>query len=143
MSVLRVIYVRSNSIGGWLIRLGSWWDQWSHCGIVTPENTVINARAFHGVVEEPMDEFLARYKAHAIVEIAAPEPSRGIEWARKQLGCGYDYGAILGFIFREPFDDEVRWQCVELTECALIFAGRNRFRRPSERITVAQSYMVK
>lgn len=140
---LQLIYSRSRTVGGWLIRASSWWDQWSHCGLLTDDGTVIEARAFAGVVETPADEFMDRYSAHTRVRVDVPEPAAAIAWAREQIGCGYDYGAIAGFVLREPLDKPRRWQCVELVETALRMAGRPRFRRPEHRITVAQSYMVR
>lgn len=140
---LHVVYSRSRTVGGWLIRASSWWDQWSHCGLLTDDGTVIEARAFAGVVETPADEFMDRYSAHTRVRVDVPEPAAAIAWAREQIGCGYDYGAIAGFVLREPLERQRRWHCVELVETALSVAGRPRFRRPEHRITVAQSYMVR
>lgn len=143
MNALQVIYVRSLSVGGVLIRASSWWDQWSHCGLLTNEGTVINARAFHGVVEEPLDAFLNRYTAFEVVAVNAPMPEWGIEYARDQLGASYDYGSIADFVLRTELAHKSKFQCVELVESTLAVAGNHRFRRPLHRVTVAQSYMVR
>ena len=143
MSHLEVVYSRSRTVGGWLIRAASWWDQWSHCGLVTPDGTVVEARAFAGVVETPMHEFADRYSALNTVRIEVPSPADGLAWVRQQIGSPYDYGAIAEFVVRKPLAGPRRWQCVELVETALSVAGRVRFRRPAHRITVSQSYMVR
>ena len=144
MASLPVVYCRSLTPGGFLIRAASWWDQWTHCGIVTPDSTVINARAFHGVVEESWGEFLGRYSKHTVIDMAIPNSRKALDWARAQLGRPYDYGAIVEFltskIARQAFDG---YQCVELVESAAYVGGAERFRRPLHKITVAQSFMVK
>lgn len=143
MDTLHVLYVRSLTIGGVLIRASSWWDQWSHCGLLTDEGTVIHAKAFHGVVEEPVEVMLPRYTAFERVAIKVPAPELGIQWAREQLGSGYDYGSIADFVLRTELAHETKFQCVELVESSLAVAGNHRFRRPLHRVTVAQSFMVR
>lgn len=143
MSHLNVVYCRSYTIGALLIRASSWWDQWSHCGIVTPKGTVIEARAFAGVVESDLEEFVGRYSELEVVKIDCPDPAAAIEFARMQVGAGYDYGAIAEFVLRNPLNKHQRWHCAELVETALIAGGRDRFRRMPHRVSVAQSYMVK
>ena len=69
---MRLIYSRSRTPFGLLVRAASWWGQWSHCGIVTGDGTVIHAHALRGVVEEPLPEFARRYSLHALVDVAAP-----------------------------------------------------------------------
>ena len=61
--MVRAIYCRSLSVGGALIRAASWWEQWSHCGLLTPDGTVINARAFHGVLRADLVDDLAEVQA--------------------------------------------------------------------------------
>lgn len=143
MSHLNVVYCRSHTLGGLLIRAASWWEQWSHCGIVTPKATIIEARAFKGVVESDLDEFVQRYSELEVVKVACPDPAAAIEFARMQIGSGYDYGAIAEFVLRAGLNKRKRWHCVELVETALVAGGRDRFRREPHRVSVAQSYMVK
>lgn len=139
---MKLIYARGHGIGSWLIRLGSWWEPWSHVGIVTDENTVIEARMWQGVVETPMADFLDRCTAWEVVDRPAPYGGSGIEWARKQVGSRYDVGAILAFITRKKWSAKRAWMCVELAETALIVAGLHRFRKAAERLNLAHSYMV-
>lgn len=143
MGTLRLVYARGRSVGGLLIRAASWWDQWSHVGIVDGD-TVLEARAFHGIVATPRAAFLSRYTAHEFVDVPVTDPAKGLAWAREQIGQGYDYGAIARFItgafgIRQS---ERRMHCVEFAEGAVLAAGRIRFRRPAHALTVAQSFMV-
>ncbi len=142
MNTVRLIYSRSRTVGGLAIRAASWWAQWCHCGIITPELTVIEARVFEGVVETPLEVAKARSSAHQIVTVDCPDPVAAIAWARSKKGCGYDYGAIVEFVLREPFEDTERYECVELIESALMNGGRVRFRVPLHSITPHQSFIA-
>lgn len=141
---MQIIYARSHTVGGWLIRAAQAFAPWSHAGIVTPDETVINARAGHGVVEEPLADFLRRYSATHRVEVACPDENEALWWARQRIGDGYDWLAVLRFIVgRTVHQDRRRWHCVELVESALIAGGRPRWRIEPARITPWQSYIAR
>lgn len=143
MPTLTLVYSRSHTIGGLLIRHREAFGDWSHCGVVTGGSTVIEARAFAGVVETPQDEFIARYGGrHQFVDIECPDPQAGIDWYRSQVGKGYDYLSIFGLAFRNSWHEEDRWNCSEGAEMALIKAGRHRFRDSPSHISPNLSYMV-
>ena len=146
MSTVKLIYCRSRTIGGILIRLGQWWDQWNHCAIVGETGkTVLHARAFKGVVEEPIDEFLARYTKYDVVDCEIPDKKAFYEFARAQLGKKYDYGSIVTFITNKIGIKESpnRLQCAEYVELCRIKGGRSVFRVSPSTITPSQSYKVK
>jgi uncharacterized protein YycO len=144
MTSITLVYVRSLSVGGLLLRAAQWWAQWTHVGVVTPDGTVINARAFHGVVEEDQATFLRRYSKAEFVAVPVPDPPSGIEWARSRVGNGYDYGALVRLVTSKLGVDQSarRDECVEVAEGALAHAGRARFRVPASRLTVQQSYVA-
>jgi uncharacterized protein YycO len=139
-----VVYARSHSIGGLYIRHMDRFGKWSHCGIVTPENTVIEAMAFKGVIETPIQEFYARYDGRTeLRNIWCPSPTNAVEFARKQLGKGYDYAGALGIAFRrKSWADDSNWQCSELVEAAVKEGGNQRFDEAPSIITPSLSYMV-
>lgn len=140
---LVVAYARSHTLGGVLIRHADRFGRWSHCGVVTDPATVIEARAFKGVVETPLREFVRRYPAVEFRNIACPAPAVGLVWLRRQLGRGYDYGALLGLALRrQSWADDDRWHCSELVEAALAQAGRRRFIDSPAVISPNLSYMV-
>lgn len=141
MSTLRAFYCRAHNPGSLIIR-GVTWSAWSHCGIVTPEGTVIEAIAFGGVVEKPLAELQAYASELAFKEIPVPFPDSGIAWARSQLGKPYDYLGVLGIgLHREWFSDG-SWWCSELLEEAIYQAGRQRFVNQPRRVTPQLSWMV-
>lgn len=145
MAALVVAYCRSPSIGGFLIRNADRWGRWSHCALLTPHDTVIEARAFHGAVETNGTEFFERYKRGALIyaTVECPDPAAAVTWAREQVGKPYDYGAILGNLVRESWQEDNAWTCSELVEGALAVARRPRFRDAGWHISPNQSYMVR
>lgn len=138
--MLTIIYSRSRNLGSVLIRAAAWWEPWAHCGIFTPEGTVIEARAWQGVVETPLRDFERHASACVAAERACPDPAAAIAWARGHLGKPYDWGAIFGLVFRERWDHGDRWFCSELVEGAFIAGGRRRFASDVHRITPTQSF---
>lgn len=144
-STLQVIYSRHRTLAGWLVRLAQWWGPWSHCGIVTPEGTVIHAVWGRGVVETPWNEYVRVSSRHELVDVHVPSPDLALTWLRLQLGKGYDYGAVFRFIsgkFRWIKASPGRFHCAELVETAIFEGGLRRFRVPLSQIGVVQSYSV-
>lgn len=141
-----LVYVRGHSLESLAVRAASWFGPWSHLGIVTQQDTVIHCQVRKGVVEEPWDEFISGYSARSVRAVPCESEDDGIAWARRHIGCGYDYGAIINAISskfgRRPSED--RYQCAEFVEYALKAAGRSRFRPdvPLSSLTVHQSYIV-
>lgn len=146
MSTITVIYARSHSLGGLLIRARDPFGRWSHAGLVTERGTVIEALAFKGVVESSLIDFSQRYpkpSQRSAVDIECPRPDLAIAWARGQVGKGYDYRGVIGLAFREQWDKRDSWHCTELIEQALSIGGRQRFRDVASIITPNLSYMVR
>jgi hypothetical protein len=144
MPALRAIYARGHSLTSWAIRNADTGRQarWSHCGVVTPEGTVIEARLFKGVVETAMADFLKRYSKTEQVDIECPDPAAGLEFARCLLGWGYDYLGALGNFFRADWHQAWRLHCAHALELIVIAAGRERFRDEPWFVRPNQSYMV-
>lgn len=140
MSHLTLIYSRSHDLGTLAIRAASWWGPWSHCGIVTSHNTVIEARATRGVIETPLREFEARASACVAVRRECPNPLAAVVFAISQKGKKYDWGAVLGFPLRGQWERQDKWFCSELVEAAFIVGGRRRFDSDAWRITPMQSF---
>lgn len=142
MSRVTAVYSRGFSIGSLLIRHADRFGSWSHCGLLTPEGTVIEARAFHGVVETPFAEFANRASHYWLRDIECPNPEAAIAWYRSQIGKGYDYLAIFGLLFRNSWQSDNRWHCAEGLEMALVYGNRRRFRWDAWRISPNMSWVV-
>lgn len=129
---------------GAMIRNADRWGRWSHCGLFDPQSaTVIEARAFHGVVESPLLEFIARTSHYEIVVLDVPKPELCYAWARRQVGAKYDYWSVIGNLFRENWQDNGRYNCTELLEQALIAGGADRFRSKPWMLSPNLSWQVK
>lgn len=140
---VQAIYSRAHSLGSLAIRSASWFEQWSHVGLLTGFGTLVEATAWHGVVETDLDAFKAKASRYEIVDIACPHPESAIHFARAQVGKGYDWGSIWGFISRDfEWEDDRAWVCTELLEASLVAGGRRRFRAEAHRITPRQSYIA-
>lgn len=147
--VMRAIYCRG--LAGTPIRWAQGFAQWSHGGVLMPDNTVINARVRQGVVREPLDEFLERYTQHDIVDIYTPSDAEAYAQARSMVGMGYGYGEVFNFLTQKlgRFDSPGRVECIELIERCAMAGGRigelRRFREHVQphQITPQQSYITR
>lgn len=139
-AALRLLFGRSHSIGSLIVRVGTA-SVWGHVGVLTDDGTVIEARAWQGVVERPFDEVVAGMSYHHIAPVECPRPEAGIAWARTQIGRPYDWAGVFAIPVRRQWDREDRWFCSEFVEAAIANAGRRRWRHPW-RITPGLSYMA-
>lgn len=129
MGNLTLAFSRSFTLGAPLIRTADRWGRWSHCGLVTPDSGhVLEARAFHGVTKTPYEEFADRATHLEMVVLDVSDSEAALEWAEAQVGKGYDYAAILGNLFREPWQSDDRHHCAEYVAKAVLRGGRRLFR---------------
>lgn len=137
---MKLVFARSHRPGSLLIRLGTF-SNWSHVGVVT-DLGVIETTFPKGVHVTPWREFVDRHSAIEEIEVALPDEAAARRFLISQLGKKYDWTAIVGFVFREPWARAGRWFCSELVEAACIAGGRRRFRDKLSRITPRHSWMV-
>jgi uncharacterized protein YycO len=135
------IFCRRHNAGSFLLRTALW-SSWSHCGIVTPHMTVIEAAAFHGVVERPYAQFIAGVSRYSVKTIALPDDARAIAFARAQVGKPYDWAGVIGLGLRREWDEPDAWFCSELIEASAVAGRRPRFVHQAKRVTPRDSWMV-
>jgi uncharacterized protein YycO len=138
---MNAIFCRRANLGSLALRTALW-SAWSHCGIVTPDLTVIEASAWHGVIERSYRAFIAGVSHYSVKRIAVPDEVRAIAWARAQVGKPYDWTGVLGLALRREWDDAAAWFCSELVEAAAAAGGRTRFVFNARRVTPQHSWMV-
>jgi uncharacterized protein YycO len=139
---MKAIYCRRHNPGSLLLRFFTW-SSWSHCGIVTPDGTVIEAAAFHGVIERPLSEFMAGVSKSADRDIPLPDDAAAIRFARAQVGKPYDWSGAIGLALRrDTWQADDAWFCSELVEAAAAAGGRQRFINQASRVTPQHSWMV-
>lgn len=138
---MQVVYCRRLNLGSLLLRTGMW-SSWSHCAIVTPDRTVLEASAFHGVVERPFAEFIADKSASSRKTIEVPNDAAAIAWARRQVGKPYDWLGAVGLALHREWQQDDSWFCSEFVEAAAVQGGRQRFVNQARRVTPQSSWMV-
>lgn len=138
---MKAIFVRRSNIGSLLLRTGMW-SSWSHCAVVTPQQTVIEAAAFHGVIERPLADFLAHVSKSSVKDIALPDDAAAIAWARSQIGKPYDWAGATGLAFQREWQRADFWFCSEFLEGVATAGGRQRFVNQASRVTPQHSWMV-
>lgn len=112
MNTMTVVFGRSSMIGSVLIRLFTW-SRWSHVGIVDGD-MVIEAVGFKGVIITPLSEFKARYSSTELASFPCKDNTLALTLAYREVGKGYDWGAIIGHIIRRRYDNPDKWVCSEL-----------------------------
>ena len=138
---MQAIYLRHLNIGSLLLRTGMW-SSWSHCGIVMPDATVIQACALDGVIRTPLATVLANASDSAMKVIDLPNDDAAYTFAIEQLGKPYDWPGAIGLALHREWEIDDAWFCSELIEAAAVAGGRRRFVNNPTRITPQLSWMV-
>ena len=136
MSSIKILQFQGKSLISRLIR---WQTRsvYSHSALLTSDNTVIEAWHKGGVQEvdsistlhtpgTKVDVFKFTWK---VDEVAVEE------FARKQVGCSYDFLAILRFLSRRSYTKNKKWFCSELIAAATKHAGYPLIRLPSYEVS--------
>jgi len=136
MSSVKILQFQGVSLISRLIRFQTR-SKYSHTALLTSDNTVIEAWHKGGVQEvasistlhtpgTKVDVFEFTWKVDKeLIE----------EFARKQVGCKYDFLAILRFLSRRPYTENDRWFCSELIASAAEYAGYPLIRLPSYEVS--------
>lgn len=114
-----IILCRSNSLGSKFLRLVMW-SRWSHSALYDFDTgQVYDSTLLQGGVKvRQVTDFLDLYPDHELrlVEVPEPEAQNARDWLAAQVGKGYDWSALLGFLFQRNWQETDRWFCSELTE---------------------------
>jgi uncharacterized protein YycO len=105
-----------------LIRLQTWSD-YSHAAFILDEGgSLIEAWQGKGVWETRLKDWegVERYTVRGMTP---EEWNAALKFAREQLGKGYDYPGVFGFVARADIENKDRWFCSELVFAACLKAG--------------------
>lgn len=130
-SAVRLIFTKQPTVTSTLIRYMTW-SRWSHVGILTAENTIVESMIGAGVREISLDGSHVHRGAYEVVSHPCPDPTAVAEAARAHIGKPYDLAAIVGFLGRSSWQKGDAWFCSELVAKAFGDAGYPLFR--SDRI---------
>lgn len=141
MDTIRIVFSRSVSAFSYGVRFMTWSD-WSHCGILTAENTVVeSAFKLGGVVETPFGLFAERVGEYVIVEMPCRDAQAIIDMARSQLGKKYDWTGLVGIaIHSRNWQEEDSWWCSELIAWSFDKGGNPLF-TPEARIRITPQHL--
>ena len=100
----------------------------SHCLIIDGDYA-IEANMLHGVRRVPFAVAMKGLTPVKAVTYAVPDHLGGLEWARNQVGCRYDWEGILGLAISPGRDwqEPGKWFCYELAAATIVNAGRDAF----------------
>jgi uncharacterized protein YycO len=136
---MKVIYCANHTLSSWLIRLVTW-SRWSHAAVQIDDETIIDATFKHGGVHARPLSALAGYRQE-VVEYTLPDEDKAQDWLRRQIGKPYDWSALLGIFLHRNWQEDDKWFCSELTECALAAGGLQRWLGESiNRVTPGMGY---
>lgn len=133
--MVKVHFCRSSGPAAWLIRAGTM-SRWNHVAIEIC-GEVYHATGLKGVHKTQIKTLKKHYEVETIClpELSSlQQVNTGLAWLEKQLGKGYDFGAILAFPFRTNWQDPDRWFCSELVAAVLRIMGLF-YRFPVYRVT--------
>lgn len=126
---LRIGLHRSSGVVSSLIKLQTRSD-FSHASLVLPDDTVLEAMQFQGVVHgrkvQSAKEVVELYR----VPFTPEQQASALAFARRQIGKGYDYTMVARFVTRRPESRATtgKWFCSELVYAAFAHAGALLFR---------------
>lgn len=94
------------------------WCGFSHCEFVLDDGTTLAARSSGGVAIRPLNYAKFSQVAYYTVEVTDAEKKAILDFARAQLGKGYDFEAIAGVVVHRDWRSKDRWFCSELVAAA-------------------------
>lgn len=138
MNSIKILQYRGISVISRMIR---WQTRsvYSHSAIMTPVGSVIEAWHKGGVQE--VENISSLHTSGTIVDVYEFSAMYGVDetsmlqFAREQLGCGYDFAAILRFLSRRSYTQNNRWFCSELVAKAAERGGCPIVNLPAHQIS--------
>ena len=107
---------------------------YTHAAIILPDDTVIEAYPFRGIRKRKnLTDGMGDSKVYVFEVQTTPEQDKIIiDFLNKQIGKGYDYWNIFGFVLYTTHEGRIsygRWFCSELVFAAFQEAGINLLER--------------
>ena len=102
----------------------------SHAGLLLPDGRCLESMQGDGVrIRELTPADWQTVEAFRVSRMTAGQWERAIQFANGELGCGYDYWAVVRFVSRRRMPKNDKWFCSELVFAALQAAGVNLLER--------------
>lgn len=144
-----VLLLFSHDKGDWISRVMAWMSfaRWTHVAIVSPDRaSVIEASGYgrpRGVRLVPLGDWVRKHPDCVFRRIWHPAPDKMWEVCHSQLGKGYDWWWLFGWVVRNRhIQAQSKWVCSELITWACSQAGRTIFGGDTWRVTPQMLYDV-
>lgn len=124
MEKVQAIFSRNRTVFSYGIRAFSGMSKYSHCGLILPDNTIIESTFQKGVQRCPFENFMLRATKAEVVTYSVPDPDACYRYAMLQLGKAYDKTAILGFPLGRDWQQDTDWFCSELLLACIVKGGK-------------------
>lgn len=112
------------------------WGEYSHVGVLTDEGTIIEAWHKGGVLENNLGNLPHTPGTMVdVFDVTIPINMRKfINGLREEVGKGYDFSGIWGFIGRNKSENPDKWFCSELVFAKLARAGCLALKCPARKV---------
>ncbi len=123
---MKVVFYQENDLLGKIIKFFTR-GIYVHCSVILPDNTVIDAKPFNGVIKHNCLNDTIKKDAILTIFDVQTTPEQDIiivDFLNKQVGKKYDWWSVFGFILyttEEGRKNYNKWFCSEL-----IFATFNK-----------------
>lgn len=140
-----IILCHNRSIGSKALRLAMW-SRWSHSAVYDrAAGLVYDTTMQHGGCQCWLaDEFFKMYPWFEVRELDVPDHKEleAVAWLEEQLGKGYDWTALVGFVLHREWQQDDVWFCSEHSETFRSLFETPRFRTNAGRITPHHQDMI-
>lgn len=119
---MRGIFTSGNNIAAVAIKLATQ-CRWYHCGALTDDGVVYEARFAKGVIKSDLDEFKSRGH-YLIIDYDVDDVTAATDFLESQVGKKYDYTGLYGYLTMDrDWQKPDSWYCSELLSAALDNGG--------------------
>lgn len=132
---MQVLFFRGKSLISRAIKTFTW-GEYSHVGLLTENGTLIEAWHKGGVIENPLHlvPHTPGTEIDAFHILGDFDPETLLAEMRSEVGKGYDFTGIFGFISRRRSEKPDRWFCSELIFAKLARAGCLALNAPAHKV---------
>lgn len=139
--MVRIAYSDSKGMVSAVIK-GFTWSQISHCGLILPDNSIIDSQLGKGgVTVRPFEDFV-KEENRVIVKEYPWLSTDMYKIVLSQKGKPYDLTALFGIPFRRNWQDDAKWFCSELQLWASKKAGTPMLDKESWRTFPSDLFQV-
>lgn len=117
----RILLFRGRGVISTLIR---WQTRsgYSHAALLLPDGQILESWQGAGVRMRTLADW-SNVDCFGVEGVTTEQWRQAVEFAKAQIGAGYDYVSVMRFISRRNAPENGRWFCSELVFAALLFAG--------------------